>query len=277
VDADPVGPSLVVFMLARLDTIWKFRYFWMSLVSMDLRVRYRKSFLGIGWSLLNPIVMTVVFCVVFAKWLGNGDWRTAAPYYLSGIAIWEFVKQAAIQGSMTFVRNESYIRQSPLPLGIYTLRTTLGQLVHFGISLSVVLLSAIILNQTDHLTPFYSIWAVIPGILLLLIFGWAVGACFAFMNVYFHDSMHIAEVIFGIFFFLTPIIYRKQMLIDNGYKWLLDINPVVAFLDLIREPLLTGLPPSVEAMAKAMGFTLVAVSLALALFAKCERKLIFHL
>ena len=60
-------------MLQQFGEVWKFRYFWMSLVRMDLKLRYRGTMLGIGWSLLHPILMTVVFCVVFSSWLGNTD------------------------------------------------------------------------------------------------------------------------------------------------------------------------------------------------------------
>ena len=66
-------------MPGRLATVWRFRHFWLSLAGLDLRVRYRRSVLGIGWSLLHPVVMTLVFCVAFASWLGTGDWRTGRP------------------------------------------------------------------------------------------------------------------------------------------------------------------------------------------------------
>src|SRR4051812_25596509 len=154
-------------MLGRLATVWRFRHFWLSLAGMDLRVRYRRSVLGIGWSLLHPVVMTVVFCVAFASWLGNGDWRTAAPFYLAGLAVWDVVKHSAVQGSLTFLRNEPYIRQSPIPLAVYTLRTSLGTAVHFGIALCVSVVATAVLHPADHATPFYALWAVVPAVLLL--------------------------------------------------------------------------------------------------------------
>ena len=264
-------------MPGRLATVWRFRHFWLSLAGMDLRVRYRRSVLGIGWSLLNPIVMTIVFCVAFASWLGNGDWRTAAPFYLAGLAVWDVVKHSAVQGSLTFPRNEPYIRQSPLPLAVYTLRTSLGTVVHFGIALAVAVLVTGVLHPTDHLMPLYALWAVVPAVVLLLVFCWAVTALCAVANVFFHDTQHLAEVGLGICFFLTPIIYPKDRLTEPGLGWVADLNPVVAFLDVIRDPLLTGTPPTAMAFAKAAGLTFVAVTAAVAVFARFERRLIFHL
>lgn len=264
-------------MPGRFATVWRFRHFWLSLAGMDLRVRYRRSVLGIGWSVLHPVVMTVVFCVAFASLLGTGDWRTAAPFYLAGLAVWDVIKHSAVQGSTTFLRNEAYIRQSPLPLAVYTLRTTLGTATHFGIALGVAVVAAGVLHPTNHLTPLYAIWAVIPAAGLLAVFCWAVTAMCAVANVYFHDTQHLAEVGFGIGFFLTPIIYAKDRLIERGLGFVADANPVVAFLDVIREPILTGEPPTALVFAKAVSVTLVAVVGAVAALARFERRLIFHL
>jgi ABC-type polysaccharide/polyol phosphate export permease len=221
--------------------------------------------------------MTVVFCVAFASWLGTGDWRTAAPFYLAGLAVWDAVKQSAVQGSLTFLRNEPYIRQSPLPLAVYTLRTSLGAATHFGIALGVAVLSTGVLHPSDHLTPLYPIWAVVPAAGLLAVFCWSVTTILAVANVFFHDTQHLAEVGLGIGFFLTPIIYPKTRLAERGLKFVADANPVVAFLDVIRDPILTGNPPSTAAFAKAAGFTVVAVAVAVAALARFERRLVFHL
>lgn len=266
-------------MMERLKTIWQFRHFWISLVQMDLRVRYRKSILGLGWSLLTPIIMTAVFCVVFSKMLPPDEqsWRDAAPYYLTGIAIWEFIKQAAIQGSYTFIRNESYIRQSPLPLAVYCLRTSLGTSVHFGISVAVIITVASALNPRDVLTPFYALWVVLMGLILLFTFCVAFSSVCAFSNIYFHDTQHILEVVFGIAFFLTPIIYKKDRLIDRGFGWLADYNPAVIFFDMIRDPLLSGVVPPPLVFAKAFAVTIIMLGVATLTFSKCERTLIFHL
>jgi lipopolysaccharide transport system permease protein len=264
-------------MPGRLATVWRFRHFWLSLAGMDLRVRYRRSALGIGWSVLHPVVMTVVFCVAFASWLGTGDWRTAAPFYLAGLAVWDVVKHSAVQGSLTFLRNESYIRQSPLPLAVYTLRTSLGTTTHFGIALGVAVVAAGVLHPADHWTPLYAIWAVIPAAVLLAVFCWAVTALVAVANVFFHDTQHLAEVALGIGFFLTPIVYPKERLTDRGLGFVAEANPVVAFLDVIRDPILTGEPPSAAVFARAAGLTVVTVAAAVAAMARFERRLVFHL
>src|SRR5690349_20814982 len=119
-------------MLKHMTAVWKYRHFLAALVRLDLRLRYRRSVFGIGWSLLNPIAMTVVFCVVFSTILGNGgDPGKYAAYLLTGLAVWGFIRDSALNGCRAFIQNEAYIRQSPLPFSLYPLRTVLGQTIHF--------------------------------------------------------------------------------------------------------------------------------------------------
>jgi len=125
-------------------TIWKFRYFWLSLVKMDLMTRYRKSVLGIFWSLLNPIAMTLIYCVVFTKLMG-AEWDSYAKYLMAGIAAFGFLRDCATGGCTSLTRHEGYIRQTPLPFTVYSLRVMLSNAVHFLITLAVVVLLVAVL------------------------------------------------------------------------------------------------------------------------------------
>src|SRR5262245_11940489 len=123
-----------------LAAIWRCRYFWMSLVRMDLRTRYRRSVLGMGWSLLHPIAMTAVLCAVFHvifKPAQGVAWY--APFLLAGLACWQFIVTVTTNGCQCLFQGEAYIRQYPAPMAIYPLRTALGGTVHFGIALAVVI------------------------------------------------------------------------------------------------------------------------------------------
>src|SRR5436190_17576829 len=118
--------------------IWRCRYFWLSLVKMDLRTRYRRSVLGLGWSLLHPIAMTIVLCTVFSA-IFKAKIEDYGPFVLAGLATWNFLLTSTTQGCQCFFLGESYIRQYPSPLAIFPLRTVLGATVHFLMALVVVL------------------------------------------------------------------------------------------------------------------------------------------
>ncbi len=107
-------------MLNQMTMIWRFRNFWLSLVYMDLSTRYRRSVLGIGWSLMNPLLMTIVFCFVFGAWFDNKDWRHYGPYFLLGLTVFGFVRDSVCAGCHTFFRNENFIRQCAACLYLFT-------------------------------------------------------------------------------------------------------------------------------------------------------------
>lgn len=261
-------------MIHHLTAVWKFRHFLLALVKLDLRLRYRRSILGVGWSLLNPIAMTVVFAVVFSSLLGGGDIPRYVPHLLIGMAVWNFLRECVVTGCKSLIQSETYIRQSPLPYGIYPLRTVLGQAIHSSIALGVAL--AVTFMYKPGTNPLALLYAV-PGLLLMFIAAWAAATLFSFLNVYFQDTSHLLEVGAQIVFFLSPIMYYPQNLSDKGMQWMMDINPVHLFLELIRGPLTTGALPSSQLLLTGAGFTTLMVGLAAGTTAWLQKRVIFHL
>ncbi|HET6572060.1 MAG TPA: ABC transporter permease [Fimbriiglobus sp.] len=271
-------------MFAHLKAVWTFRYFWMSLVRMDLRSRYRRSVLGIGWSVLHPLAMSAVFCLVFAEIMKvqGGDpagypaqWRWYAAYLLCGMSVWSFIQTSTAIGCQALLMNEAYIRQCPLPYGIYPLRTVMGTGIHFVISMAVVVALVCVMKGTP--APLGLLWAVIPVLVLLFLFCWALATLAAFATVYFHDTAHLVEVGSQLFFFLTPIMYPRTILEAKGAKALVDLNPVVVFLELIRTPLVDGTLPAAQVYVQGVVLTLAAVGLAFGTIGWLQKKVIFHM
>jgi lipopolysaccharide transport system permease protein len=262
-------------MIHHVSAMWRFRYFLMALVKLDLRQRYRRSVLGIGWSLLNPIAMTVVFTVVFSNLLGNGDPINYAASVLTGMAVWGFLRDSALNGCRCFMTNEAYIRQSPIPYTVYTLRTVLGQAIHSLIALAVVVAMVAIFRSGSSIP--LQILAVIPGLLLLFLAAWAAATISAFATVFFHDTQHLLEVAAQIMFFLTPIMYTRKLLDDKHLGWIVDANPVYWLMELTRTPLLTGRMPGIEMYLAGVGVVVALVGLAAGTVAWLQKRVIFHL
>jgi ABC-type polysaccharide/polyol phosphate export permease len=256
-----------------LQAVWKCRHFWISLVKSDLRARYRRSVLGIGWSLLQPLAMTTVLCIVFHKLFGM-PLREFAPFLLSGLTFWSFITSCTSAGCHCFLQGEPYIRQYPAPLAIYPLRTLLGAAFHFGVALLVVNLLAWSLNGFSNLT---ALWSLVPALVLVLIVGWSIAVLAGFANVYFPDMQHLLDVGLQILFYATPIMYPPSMLRDRGMGWLVDYNPLGALLTLIRQPILEGEPASLGMFGVATLVALICFSLASLMLGKLQNRLIFQL
>ncbi|MEN6448849.1 MAG: ABC transporter permease [Thermoguttaceae bacterium] len=261
-------------MTGYFSEIWRLRHFWMALVRIDLRNRYRRSMIGIGWSLLHPIAMTVILCMVFSRLFGQ-DPRTFAPYLLIGLTLWGFITTVVMQGCQAFFLNESYIRQQPAPLAIYPLRTTLGAGFHFVLGFLIAMVFVWWANGFGNLPALVTL---VPTFVLLFVVGWSLAICAAVANVMFQDSQHLIEVLMQVLFYATPIIYRPEMLLQRRLmSWMIRLNPFAALLELIRAPLLDGQFPSQWAVGAGVGTGLAAALMA-ALALRCfEKRMIFYL
>lgn len=260
-------------MGTELAAIWKCRYFWLSLVKMDLRSRYRRSILGLGWSLLQPIAMTAILCAVFHK-IFHQPLREMAPHMFSGLTCWQFLLSVTMSGCQCFFNGESYIRQHPAPLAIYPLRTALGGLVHFLIALGVVLVMSWIAYGFGNVPALITL---VPAVVLTFMLSWCLAVMAGFATVYFQDTQHLAELGFQMLFYLTPIIYKEEQLINNGLMWVLRYNPVVPFLRMFREPILLGQVPTPMTFLKAGLIVLTALVIARFLLSRCQKRLVFQL
>jgi ABC-type polysaccharide/polyol phosphate export permease len=256
-----------------LQAVWQCRYFWLSLVRMDLRTRYRRSILGMGWSLLHPICMTAIICIVFTT-VFRPNIPNYVPFVLAGLACWNYIVFVAMQGCQCFYQGEMYIRQFPAPLAIFPLRTALGGTIHFFIALTVVVAVAGVFNRSVSLLALTSL---IPSVLLLFVFVWSLAVVAGFANVFFNDTQHLTEIGFQILFYATPIIYNVDMLGTSRLGQIIRLNPANNFLTLIREPIVNQHAPTLIAYAWASGTTLAFAAAATLILVKFQKKLIFKL
>jgi ABC-type polysaccharide/polyol phosphate export permease len=253
--------------------VWDHRFFWYHLVKCDLQKRYRRSALGAGWSLLQPLCMALVLTAVYSRVMALGFWQFG-PTLLVGVAFWGLFSGACLQGCMSFIVADPYMRQQPLPTVIFPLRVVLLLGFHFLLSLLLGAVFGWIGAGTVHIL---GLLAVLPVIALLFVFCWSLAIIAAYAHVYFPDTQHILEVGLQVLFYLTPVIYPAALLHGNGLGWLLDVNPLAVYLDLLRLPLLTGEIPSAWLFAKGALMTVPLVAVAVALVARLESDLIFAL
>ena len=217
--------------------IFKLRYFWGSLVRNDLRTRYRHSFLGIAWSLARPLGMTAVLAVVFTNAF-NVESRTYVPYLAIGITLWQFLFESMVVGCSSFKAGAAYIRQQPVPLAIFPLRTVLGTAIHatiaFGVGLSLTMYYV-------GVPSLFVLASLLPGLLILFLLGLSLATLLGIMHTHFPDTQHLLEIALQALFYLTPVMYFPEMFVNRGrMTMLIEWNPLTSVLGLIRGPLIYG-------------------------------------
>ncbi|BBP86043.1 transport permease protein [Pseudomonas sp. Pc102] len=260
-------------MTSYLSGVWYSRHFWIHLSLADLRSRWRRSFFGLLWSIIQPLGMTALLAVVFSK-LFNTDIITYAPYILSGIIIWECITACVTGGSLSFVQADAYIKQCRHPLAIYTLRTVLTSLIVLALaSLALLGWSAIVLPE--HFGwPWLAAFSIFPMLALIL---WPLSTLLAYIGTRFRDVPHATGLIMQALWFISPVYFETKLFRQGGLDGLVDYNPIYHLLQLVRAPLLNGEWPTFENYAFPALAAAIFLLLALIVGYKAERKVIFYL
>jgi lipopolysaccharide transport system permease protein len=268
---DPPGtrPNVISY----LRQIWSLRHFWLMLIRIDMQNRYRRSVLGIGWSLIQPALMTLVLCAVFHS-LFDVDWLHYAPFVFIGLTYWAFVNHSVSHGCRSFHNGKTYIRQKPAPMAIYPLRTVAVAGFQLVVATIVVLPLAIWTSGTPLDWPLLTL----PfAFVLLLTIGWSLAVLSGVATVYFPDIEHLSPAALQVLFYATPVIYPASALQGRNLSWAMDFNPLAACLELLRRPLIDAAWPSLAAVGIATGFAAVMLVLAALVLARAERRLVFQL
>jgi len=243
------------------------------LARLDLQARYRRSSLGIAWSLLNPLAMTAVVTVVFHRVLKQ-DVMTYASFLMVGLSFWNYVCHVVLQGSQSLVQGQQYLRQNPLPAASFPLTTALTGIFHLALALIVVVLFHACRSGLGSLVY---LPAVVPGLLLVFFFGWALAILTGLCNVYFPDTIQLTDVALRMAFFLTPVLYPTHIVQIPGLSWFVSYNPLAACLELLRAPILDSHLPSALSCCVAMSGIAVLIATASFAISKLESKLVYHL
>jgi lipopolysaccharide transport system permease protein len=264
--------GLLLAPTAYLKDVWRLRYFWFALVRNDLAARYRRSFLGVGWSLLKPLAMTAIFCLVFGN-LFNVPISEYAPFVLIGMTTWQFIMESLLQGSHCLTMGSAYIRQQKVPLAIFPLRIVMSSAFHTGIALLVAL--GITLLFGNSLNPL-ALCYLLPAIMILLALGWCLAIISGVLGTLFPDTRHLLDVLLQILFYVSPILYKPESLVGRDkFMVLIEWNPITSLLALIRTPILEGQPPTLQNILISLGFLALCATFATLLLRRLERTLIF--
>ncbi|MGQ0634175.1 MAG: ABC transporter permease [Planctomycetaceae bacterium] len=256
-----------------LYRVWQARLFWSSLAALDLRKRYRRSTLGVGWALLMPVATASVICAVFTSALGMG-FGQHFPFVLVGLCVWNFMAATLREGAACIYWSETYLRQHPAPLAIYPLRIVLSAAMHLGVALApLVAWSAL----THGAVAAPALVLLLMSLALLVILFWGLATIAGILNVYLSDTAQVLEVGLQLGFYATPIIYAPELLRSRNYGWIVDVNPAAAAIEAVRAPLLTGGVAPWPAIGLLCATTVVTWAVAGLLLSRFERTIIFRL
>lgn len=220
-------------------------------VARSIKTRYKRSVLGVVWTMLNPLLTMIVLTLVFSNFF-----RITLPnypvYVLSGLVAWNFFSNASREAMGEMIWSGSLLNRIYVPRSVFAVSAAGSGLVNLVLSLAPLLLIGLVIGA-----PFTPALLVVPAaVILLALFTLGVGLLLATAAVYFADILPVYDVLLTIWLYATPIIYPFEM-IPAQWAWLFRLNPMYIFLDLFRTPIYQGVVPPLENWLAGAGIALV--------------------
>jgi len=233
-----------------------------QLVRRDILTRYKRSVLGVAWTMLNPLGMMVVLTIAFSSVFGTT--RAYAAYLLIGLVTWNFFAQTTVYAMRQLVWGGALIQRIYVPKTIFAVSATGTGLVN--LFLSFIPLTIVMLILGLNLTP--PILFLPLAIFLLAAFTLGVGLLLSTVAVYFPDVAEMYEIVLLAWMYLTPIIYPEEVIPEVYRWWLFNLNPMYHLIKLFRLPLYYHLWPSPERVAAAAIVALVTLAIGWLVFTR---------
>ena len=240
-----------------LGEIWKYRELLYFLTLRDVKVRYKQTLVGVAWAVIQPVLTTAIFTVIFSNFARFDTGSVPYPLFaLSGLIIWLFVHTSISLASSSFVNNTNLVTKVYFPrLGI-PVATVLSGAVDFALAFLLLLFLMLYFDITPTIT---ALW-VLPLLLLAFVTALGAGLWLAALNVQYRDVRYTLPFLTQLWLFATPIAYPSSLLPDS-WRTVYGINPMAGVVEGFRWALLgTNTAPGPMILISALAALLLLVS-----------------
>lgn len=264
-----------------IEVFKKYRFLLANLITRDLKVKYRRSALGLAWSVLNPLLMAFVISAVFQT-IFRFEVPNFALYYLTGSLIFNFMTEATSSAMLSVINGAPLIKKVYIPKYIFPLEKVMFAFVNMIFSMIALAIMMVItkVGLIGDASAFHISWSMLlffVPMLYTLIFSLGMGLILSAMDVFFRDIGHLYSVVTMAWMYLTPIIYPIEAL--EG-KWVLNIlkfNPMYYYVNYFRDVMLYGTVPGLGTNLICLGSALFFLVLGVFVFKRKQDKFILYI
>jgi ABC-2 type transport system permease protein/lipopolysaccharide transport system permease protein len=242
-------------------------WMWWAMALQDIKLRYRGSMLGPFWLTLSMLLLAVGMGTIYSH-LFHVDVHSYVPYLTVGLIVWQFILSTTTEACQTFMTTENVIQQVPIPFSIHAYRVVCRNLIVLGHNLLIVPIGIVVLHIPVH----REIWEIVPAGLMLALDGVWVCLLLGMLAARFRDVAPIVASGLQMTFFLTPVIWPADQL--GIYRWMADINPLYAAIDVLRAPLL-GVAPAPYSWPMLTVFTAAGCGVTFLIFARFRNRIAY--
>lgn len=231
----PVFDSATPNLWRRGQRVWEYRELLSSLTKKEVKVKYKDSFLGFIWTLLNPLLYLVVFSIVFTAFLKAG-----VPFYglflLSGLLAWTLFSNGLGGATSSIVGNSALVQKVWFPREVLPLAAIGSAIVTFFFQFVVLIVALVAFRRSPE-------WAflplILPALVVTVLWSMALGAVLSALNVLYRDVQHFLELLLLAWFWMTPIVYQYDFIGDTlndafGYDRLSMLNPLTSVVTTMQ-------------------------------------------
>jgi lipopolysaccharide transport system permease protein len=256
-----------------LSEIWRYRDLLILFVKRDFVAQYKQTILGPLWNLIQPVLTTLMFLLIFGK-IANIPTDGIQPviFYMSGITIWNYFSICLTSTSTTFISNASIFGKVYFPRLIIPLSVILSNMVRFGIQFGLLLVAMIYYHFNGYAMHIGWAWLlVIPILLLMAGIGLGLGIIISSLTTKYRDLNVLMNFAIQLFMYATPIAYPLSFLSHSKYRTLIALNPLSPVVELFRYALYGHGTFTAGSIVYSIGFMFVSLFAGLLIFTSVER------
>lgn len=242
-----------------------------ELVRKGIKLKYRRSYLGILWSLLEPLLTMVVLTIVFGTLFGIKD-KTFPVYILAGRLLYSLFSQGTKEALKSIRANASMIKKVYVNKLLYPLSAILFNYVIFLISLVVLAITALCFK----VYPTVYLFQIVIPMLNLLLLSAGVGLIMSTIGVFFRDMEYLWNVVLMLIMYTCAIFYKPEKLLNSKFAMILKGNPLYCIISNFRSCVF-GEPMNYEYMLYSFGFGVFTILVGLFMFRKLEDRFILSI
>ena len=249
-----------------IKNLYDYRELLKSNVKKEIRGKYKGSFLGVLWSFVNPLLMTLVYALVFPFIL-----RSSEPHYVTylviGILPWNFFTTVISQGTFVVLANAGIIKKVYFPREILPISVAVSGVVNFFIQCLIIAIFLVFSGIG------FSVYILFLPLITLLEFLLLLGIIFitSSINVYIRDLEYIVNFIITMLFYATPILYNADLFSKSSISFIFKINPMAYIVDAYRDILFYKKMPDILGLSVIVLVCVILFSIGLAIFRKLEK------
>jgi len=264
IDGVPVYDSSVKRSkaLEELVEAYRYRHLIAQLVRRDVLTRYKRSVLGVAWTMLNPLGMMLVLTIAFSQIFGGT--RAYPAYVLSGLIAWNFFSQTTTAGINQMVWGGGLLSRIYIPRTVFVLSSIGTGIVNLLLSMVPLILVLVITGTPIRVTILF-----LPvSIISLAAFSLGIALLISTWAIYYYDVAEMYQIALTAWMYLTPIIYPERIIPEPLRVWLFTLNPMYHMVSLFRAPLYEGALPTLEATLAGLGIGIIVLAIGWIFFSK---------